>query len=140
MAASFEAQLGAALPNGFNSYFENVGGDLSRLAFRHAAYGARAALCGVLAVYGVGDTPGPDRLPEVMRLMFTRGLTVQSFFGEMLGGARATAAVRAMIEDGSLRPQETRLEGIAALPDAFSGIFRGNDHARKVVLHIADPE
>jgi NADPH-dependent curcumin reductase CurA len=136
----FDAKLKEAMPNGFNGYFENVGGDLTRRVFPHAAYGARVALCGVLAVYGTGEEKGPDRLPEVMRLMFTKGLMIQGFFGEMLGGPAAIATNRAWIEEGSLQPIESILEGIDMLPQTFSGIFRGNSHIGKVVLHIADPE
>jgi NADPH-dependent curcumin reductase CurA len=137
---NFDAKLKVAMPNGFNGYFENVGGDLTRRAFAHAAYGARVALCGVLAVYGTGDEKGPDRLPELMRLMFTKGLAIQSFFGEMLGGPAATAMNRAWIEEAALKPAESILEGIGAMPEAYAGIFRGNSHVGKVVLHIADPE
>jgi NADPH-dependent curcumin reductase CurA len=138
--ADFDAQLKAALPNGFNAYFENVGGDLTRQVFHHAAYGARVALCGVLAVYGTGEASGPDRLPELMRLIFTKGLTIQSFFGELLGGAGATEANRKLIEEGKLKPAEAVLQGIETLPEAYAGIFGGNGHVGKVVLHIADPE
>jgi NADPH-dependent curcumin reductase CurA len=139
-AGDFDAQLKAALPQGFNVYFENVGGDLTRRAFAHAAYGARVALCGVLAVYAAGDESGPDRLPELMRLMFAKGLEIKSFFGEMLGGPAAIAANRAWIEEGRLTPAETILQGIESVPEAFAGIFGGNTHIGKVVLKIADPE
>ena len=136
----FPDRLKAALPDGFNGYFENVGGDISRIVAHNASYGATFALCGVLAVYGVGEDTGPDHLPEFMRLLFTKGLTVQSFFGELLGGADATAVMRELIESGTIKPLETRIEGIENMPSAFSGIFRGNDHLGKVVLHIADPD
>ncbi|AIT80565.1 MDR family NADP-dependent oxidoreductase [Novosphingobium pentaromativorans] len=139
-AADFSDRLAAALPGGFNAYFENVGGDMSRIAFQNASYGAKVALCGVLSVYAVGNETGPDRLPEVMRLLFTKGLTIQSFFGELLGGADATVAMRKLIEAGAITPRESIIEGIENLPAAFSGIFRGNDHVGKVVLHIADPD
>lgn len=75
-----------------------------------------------------------------MRLMFTKGLTIQSFFGEMLGGAAAIAKNRAWIAESALQPVETILEGIDTLPETYAGIFRGNSHVRKVVLHIAHPE
>ncbi len=139
-APDFDAQLAAALPKGFNMYFENVGGDLTRRAFAHAVYGARVALCGVLAVYAVGDESGPDRLPELMRLMFVKGLEIKGFFGEMVGGAKAIAANRAWIEEGKFKPAETILDGIECVPQAFAGIFSGNTHIGKVVLKIADPE
>ncbi len=139
-APDFDARLKQALPQGFNMYFENVGGDLTRRAVAHAGYGARVALCGVLAVYGVGDENGPDRLPELMRLMFVKGLEIKGFFGEMVGGAKAIAQNRQWIEDGRFKPAETILHGIESVPDAFAGIFQGNDHVGKVVLRIADPE
>lgn len=138
-APDFDARLKAALPQGFNMYFENVGGDLTRRAVANAAYGARVALCGVLAVYGRGEEKGSDQLPEFMRLMFTKGLEIKSFFGEMVGGAKAIAENRAWIGEGRFRPAETILNGIESVPDAFAGIFQGNDHVGKVVLKIADP-
>lgn len=139
-APDFDARLKAALPQGFNLYFENVGGELTSHAAAHAAYGARIALCGVLADYGVGDEKGPDRQPEFMRLMFIKGLEIKGFFGEMVGGAKAIAANRAWIEQGKFKPVETILEGIEHVPATFAGIFGGNTHVGKVVLKIAEPE
>jgi NADPH-dependent curcumin reductase CurA len=139
-AADFDARLAAALPNGFQVYFENVGGDLTRRVFAHAAYGARVPFCGVLAVYGAGNERGPDRLPELMRLIFTKGLEIKSFFGEVVGGANATARNREWIEQGRLTPVQAILDGIDRVPQAFAGIFAGNTHVGKVVVHVADPE
>ena len=136
----FGAELAAALPNGFNAYFENVGGDLTLNIIPHAVFQARMALCGLVSIYGVGKEEGPDRMPELLRGLFVKGLSITPFFGEVMGGAEAIAANRAWIEEGKLKPVETRLEGIESMPEAFSGIFRGNDNIGKVVLHVSDPD
>lgn len=38
-----------------------------------------------------------------------------------------------MIASGALKTQEERFHGIAAMPEAFCGLFRGENTGRRVV-------
>jgi NADPH-dependent curcumin reductase CurA len=136
-APDFDKRLAAALPQGFQVYFENVGGDLSLKVIAYAAYGARMPLCGLIANYGQASETGPDRLPHFLRTAFVKGIGIKAFHGESVGGAHALAANRTWIEQGKLKPAESIIDGFERIPEAFEGTFRGNSHIGKVVVRIA---
>ncbi len=56
-AADFEQQLAAALPNGADVYFENVGGAVFDAVMPHLNLHARVPLCGLASLYGHDATP-----------------------------------------------------------------------------------
>jgi NADPH-dependent curcumin reductase CurA len=59
-----------------------------------------------------------------------QGLVVFDF---ARGFPEALSTMAAMIADGRLKTQEERFEGIASMPEAFSGLFRGENAGRRVV-------
>lgn len=132
----FTDRLADALPDGFQIYFENVGGDMTLQVLEHATYGARVPLCGLLALYGARDTRRTDRMPDLMERIFLKGLEMRGFHGEGLGGAEALVANRDWIEEGRLRPAEVIVDGIEQVAGTFAGIFRGNSHVGKVVVRL----
>lgn len=59
------ARLRALAPNGFDIYFENVGGELLEkiVGGGHLKQDARVVLCGRIAQYDLAGTPGPGLAP-----------------------------------------------------------------------------
>ena len=69
----FADDLKAAVPQGVDVYFENVGGDVTRAVLPLMKYGGRVPMCGFLTLYGYGDEgPGPDQLPWLMRMIMLK--------------------------------------------------------------------
>ena len=137
-APDFAEQLKAACPDGIDVYVDNVGGDVMLTVLPLLKYGARMPVCGYIAYYGMGMTgPGPDKLPGFMRMIMSKGLEVRGFGGSMVGGRKALEDLAGWLRDGRLEAPETIVEGIEAAPEAFAGIFGGNDNLGKLLVKIA---
>src|SRR6476661_7698870 len=77
---TFADDLAAAVPDGVDVYFENVGGPVTRQVLRHVNLYARMPVCGLVADYNSSSAPeGRDRLPGFMGLVLRKSLTVRGF-------------------------------------------------------------
>ncbi len=66
-ADDFREQLAAAVPDGIDVYFENVGGAVFDAVRRHLNLYARIPVCGLVAGYNATEAPtGPDRMPGLL--------------------------------------------------------------------------
>lgn len=134
----YAARLAEACKGGIDLYVDNVGGDVTHAVLPLFKYRARMAVCGFIAYYGVGfEGPGPDRLPGFMRTIMSKGLEVRGFGGTMVGGAAALEQMGEWVRAGKLRYPETVVEGLAAAPAAFAGIFSGNGNVGKLLVRVA---
>jgi NADPH-dependent curcumin reductase CurA len=139
-ADDFAASLAAACPGGIHVYVESVGGEVTRTVLPLLKYGARMPVCGYIAYYGVGmEGPGPDRLPGFMRMIMSRGLEVRGFASAMIPGNAALDELARWVREGKLRCPESVVQGLAAAPAAFAGVFRGNPHIGKLLVKVAEP-
>ena len=134
----FAAQLKAACPSGIDVYVDNVGGDVTLAVLPLMNRGGRMPLCGYIAYYGMGMTgPGPDRLPGFFRTVMAKGLEVRGFAGFMVGGSQAIQDIAGWIREGKMQLPEAVVEGLAAAPQAFAGVFSGNDNVGKLLVKVA---
>jgi hypothetical protein len=125
-------RLRAAAPDGIDVYFDNVGGDhLEAAIFALRDFG-RVALCGAISQYNAErPVPGPRNLGlAVSRRLTLRGFIVtdhgdrmRDFLPEMAGWLR----------DGSVRYDETVVDGIDNAVEAFLGMLRGANLGKMVV-------
>ncbi len=118
-------------PDGVNVYFDNVGGDVLQAAMENLALGARVVLCGLMAQYNSDDMPpGPNPAFIIKARAIVRGLVVYDHedlrpeFEKTVGG---------WISAGDLRFNEDVAEGIAAAPDAFCALMRGENFGKALV-------
>lgn len=136
-APDFADQLKAALPEGADVYFENVGGDVTLAVLPHLKRGARMPMCGFIAYYGLGmEGPGPDRLPGFYRQIMAKGLEIKGFAG-IFGGQKGLEDIARWMKEGKLRFAESVVEGIEAAPEAFSSVFSGHAHVGKLLVRVA---
>jgi NADPH-dependent curcumin reductase CurA len=140
-AATFAADLAAAVPEGVDVYFENVGGHVAREVARYYNLYARVPVCGLVADYNATSSPeGPDRLPAYMRLILNKSLTVRGFiqgeFTESLG-RDFLRDMSAWVADGSVRYREDVVEGLQNAPEAFRGMLAGRNFG-KVLVRVSD--
>jgi NADPH-dependent curcumin reductase CurA len=138
-AADFPDQLKAAAPEGVDAYFDNTGGEVTLEVFRHLKRGARMAMCGYIAYYGVGmEGPGPDHLPALYRTIMATGLEIRGFAGFM-AGPKALEDIARWAKEGKLTFPETVVEGLDAAPEAFSRVFSGNSFIGKLLVKVSEP-
>jgi NADPH-dependent curcumin reductase CurA len=131
--ASLAAALDRAAPGGVDGNFENVGGlILDVVLSRMNAFG-RIALCGMISGY--------DGQPLVLsnaRLLLTQRLKLQGFIvsEHMPLWPQALKELGAAVASGKLRYRESVAQGIAAAPEAFLGLLKGQNFGKQLVKLI----
>ncbi len=137
-APDFAAQLKAACPKGIDAYFDNTGGDVTLEVFKNLNRGARMAMCGYIAYYGMGyEGPGPDHLPALYRTIMATGLEIRGFAG-LMAGPDALEDLARWVREGKIRSPEAVVEGIEAAPAAFASVFSGNNFVGKLLVKVAE--
>ena len=124
--------LGELAPHGIDVYFENVGGEHLAAALTHMNTFGLIAVCGMIAQYNSSEpVPGPSNLG----LLIGKRLKMQGF---LVSDYRASTAefyqeMGAWISAGAIRAEETIIDGIASAPDAFIGLFTGENMGKMLV-------
>jgi hypothetical protein len=130
-AENFDALLKAAVPDGIDGLFENVGGKCFDASARRLNNFARIALCGLVASYQ-GEEPSSLR---DLRVVLVKRLKIQGFivFDHLPFWPQALAELAALIADGKLHWRESVAEGIEAAPAAFLGLLEGRNFGKQLV-------
>ncbi|MGX5732396.1 NADP-dependent oxidoreductase [Pseudoxanthomonas beigongshangi] len=136
-AEDFADRLRAAVPDGIDVYFENVGGKVFDAVVPLLNDFARIPVCGTIATYNERDRvlQGPDRLPGFVSRILRQRLTVRGFiqrdfihlfpdFLEDMGQ---------WLKDGRVQYREDVVEGLENAPEAFFGLLKGRNFGKLVV-------
>jgi hypothetical protein len=130
-AAPVLKSLRAAAPEGIDVYFDNVGGDHLDAAFALARQNARFAICGMIEGY---NKPEPMCFKYIMRVMAMRirlkGFIIFDYFPRM---AEFYAEIGRWLASGAVKSRETVVEGLENMPDAFLGLFKGENVGKMLV-------
>lgn len=131
-----EKDLGAAVlagaPDGIDAFFDNVGGSHLEAALDAARLFARFAICGMISTYNAtAPSPGPSNLRQLIGknirmegFIVTHHLDLTPRFHEEMAG---------WVRDGKVTSRETVFEGIDRAPDAFLGLFSGENTGKMLV-------
>src|SRR3954451_18568143 len=123
--------LAAAAPDGIDVYFDNVGGDHLDAALALARNQARFAICGMIQGYNQAE---PTSLRFIMRIIVARirlkGFIVFDYFPRM---AEFYAEMGPWVANGTVKSRETVVEGLENTPDAFLGLFKGENTGKMLV-------
>ena len=123
--------LAAAAPEGIDVYFDNVGGDHLDAALAIARNNARFAICGMIEGYNSGQ---PTCLRFIMRIIAARirlkGFIVFDYFPRM---AEFYAEMGPWVSNGTVKSRETVVGGLENMPDAFLGLFTGENTGKMLV-------
>ena len=128
----YDAALESAAPDGIDVYFDNVGGPITDAVFDRLAVDARVAVCGQIALYNADERPtGPRKLRKLIESRATvEGFLVSDFVARF---DVATAALRRWVQEGSVDYRETVTHGLEHAPDAFVGLFDGENIGKQLV-------
>jgi NADPH-dependent curcumin reductase CurA len=126
----FAKDLKAALPNGVDGVFENVGGEPFQQALRRLNDFARVAVCGLIASYEGPPTALPD-----MRIFLVRRIKVEGFIvsDHMSLWPQAIGELAGHIAAGRLRWRETVRDGIENAPQALVDLLRGENFGKMLI-------
>lgn len=132
-APDLAAAVAAEFPSGVDVLFDNVGNAMVNRVLPLMTLHGRICVSGQVADY---NAPPAERAgivntaPFITHRVAMQGLVVFDFAP---GFPEALATMAAMIGDGRLAFAEERFDGLAAMPEAFCGLFRGENFGRRVV-------
>ena len=132
-AGNLYEDLKAAVPNGVDGYFENVGGEiLDAVLSRMNAFG-RIALCGMIASYD--GSPMPLKKPS---LLLTQRLKVQGFIVSESPEVwpEALTQLGGLVAQKKLQYRESVAQGLENAPEAFLGLLKGKNFGKQLVKLI----
>ncbi|QIB51718.1 NADP-dependent oxidoreductase [Pseudomonas sp. OIL-1] len=138
---SLESDLQQACPDGIDIYFENVGGKVFDAVMPLLNPHSRVPVCGLIAQYNATSLPeGPDRLPQLMRLLLSQRIRMQAFIIFDNYGPHYPEFLKVMtpwVKEGKVKVKEDVVEGLENAPRAFMGLLDGKNFG-KLVVKIAD--
>jgi NADPH-dependent curcumin reductase CurA len=124
--------LKEACPKGVDIYFDNVGGDVSDAVMPLINHGARIIICGQISVYcldkpDVGPRPQPYLLVNSAMM---KGFIITDYAPKFSEGV---AQLAQWLAAGKLKYAETVVEGFENTPQAFIGLFTGENLGKQIV-------
>jgi NADPH-dependent curcumin reductase len=123
-ADDFDAQIAAAMPEGIDVLFDNVGNAMIDRLLPFMRPGGRIVVSGQVADYNVApaDRVGiKNTAPFITHRLRMEGLVV---FDDLRAFPAAQAECAEMIKTDQLKLKEVVSDGIASLPEAFCALFQ----------------
>jgi NADPH-dependent curcumin reductase len=129
-SANFAEELKAALPNGIDGLFENVGGEPFRQALGRLNDFSRVAVCGLIASYEGALTALPD-----MRIFLVRRFKMEGFIvsDHMDLWPKAIGELVSLAAAKKLTWRETIRDGLENTPQALIDLLHGQNFGKMLV-------
>lgn len=122
----------AGAPDGIDVYFDNVGGPHLEAALATARLFARFAICGMISIYNATrPEPGPSNLAQLIGKNIRMEGFIVSHHWDMMPAFLDDLS--GWVKDGKVTWKETVFEGIEKAPDAFMGLFKGENLGKMLV-------
>lgn len=122
----------AAGTGGIDVYFDNVGGEHLEAALAALNVGGRVAMCGAIAQYNATE---PTPAPRNLMLAIGKQLTLRGFLvgGQRRHAAEFAAQMATWLADGTVRYDETIVDGLENAPQAFMDLLDGANTGKMLV-------
>jgi NADPH-dependent curcumin reductase CurA len=135
-ADDWRQQLKAATPDGIDVNFENVGGEIMEAVMARLNVRARMVLCGLISGYNETELPpGPRTFGKLLiNRVKLQGFIILDYYPRF---GEAIRELSGWVSDGSLRSEQTVVEGFEELPNALNMLFAGQNMG-KLVVRISD--
>jgi hypothetical protein len=125
-----------ACPRRVDVYFDNVGGEVSDAVLPLLNQGARVVICGQISLYNL-DKPDVGPRPQPYLLVnsaLMKGFIITNYASRFSEGVMQLAQ---WLAAGKLKYAETIVTGFENTPQAFIGLFSG-DNLGKQIVKVAD--
>ncbi|KAM9717995.1 prostaglandin reductase 1-like [Menidia menidia] len=129
---SLEEALRSAAPDGYDCFFENVGGHFSTVAIQQMRNFGRIAVCGSISTYN-DTTPQTGPYPHLT--MIFKQLKMEGFMQSRWEHKHPESLRRLMgwYKEGKLKCREHVTKGFDNMPAAFMGMLQGENLGKAVV-------
>lgn len=124
--------IGTICTDGVDIYFDNVGGEISDAVINNLNFQALIAICGQISLYNnTTVSVGPRLQPFLLgKSAMMRGFLVNNYKSEF---PDALQYLTKWVKEGKLDMSETIFHGFAQLPNAFLGLFTGENIGKMIV-------
>uniref|UniRef100_A0A4W6G139 Prostaglandin reductase 1 n=1 Tax=Lates calcarifer TaxID=8187 RepID=A0A4W6G139_LATCA len=130
--SSLEEALKKASPEGYDCFFENVGGPFSTVALQQMKNFGRIAVCGSISVYN-DTTPQTGPYPHLT--MIFKQLKMEGFMQSRWEHKHPESLRRLMgwLKEGKLHCREHITKGFENMPAAFMGMLQGDNIGKAII-------
>ncbi len=124
--------LEQACSTGVDLYFDNVGGPITDAVMRHLNRHARVVLSGQISSYNLEH---PDIGPRHFRQLIIKSATARGFlvFNYQERFPEGREQLKTWLLQGKIKPCETIVKGLEHMPQAFLGLFSGDNLGKQLV-------
>ncbi|MBO0351949.1 NADP-dependent oxidoreductase [Phormidium pseudopriestleyi FRX01] len=127
--------LKAACPNGIDVYVDHTAGPILEAVLQQINLGARIPLVGLISQYNAEKLPtGPNLMPLLVKRALIKGFLVGDYQERH---AEFIHDVSQWLQAGKLKYKEDVVKGLEAAPDAFMGLFQGQNFG-KLIVQVGD--
>jgi NADPH-dependent curcumin reductase CurA len=129
---SVRKEIAKICPDGVDVYFDNVGGEITDAVVANLDFHSRIALCGQISQY---NNTQPLLGPSILPMLLTRSVRLQGFIVSNYSDRfeEGFSHLAKWIIEGSLKYTETIIHGFDKLPQAFLGLFNGENMGKMLV-------
>ncbi|KAM6109602.1 prostaglandin reductase 1 isoform 3-T7 [Phoenicopterus ruber ruber] len=129
---SLDEALHKASPDGYDCFFDNVGGEFASIAINHMKKYGRIAVCGAISQY---NDSMPQKGPYVQVPMIFKELRMEGFIVTRWNNRREEGlkALLKWVVEGKLKYHEQVTEGFENMPTAFIGMLKGENLGKAIV-------
>ncbi|XP_015230996.1 PREDICTED: prostaglandin reductase 1-like [Cyprinodon variegatus] len=129
---SLEEALKKAAPEGYDCFFDNVGGHFSTVALQQMKSFGRIAVCGSISTYN-DATPQTGPYPHLT--MIFKELKMEGFMVNRWEHKNLESLKRLMawLKEGKIKCREHITKGFENMPAAFMGLLKGENIGKAVV-------
>ena len=135
--SDYAAKLSEVCPKGIDVYFDNVGGKLTDAVFLRINEKARVVVCGQIDQY---NATRPPRGPRILWHLIVKRARVEGFLVFDFAGryAEGQQQMAEWIQAGKIKYRETVVDGLENAPQAFIGLFSGENVGKQLVRIAED--
>ncbi|XP_008582126.1 PREDICTED: prostaglandin reductase 1 [Galeopterus variegatus] len=133
--ASLEETLKKASPDGYDCYFDNVGGEFSNTVILQMKKFGRIAICGAISVYNHTGPLPPGPSPEHI---IYQALRLEGFLYSNWQADARQKALKDLLQwvlERKIQYHEHITEGFENMPAAFMGMLKG-ENLGKAILKV----
>jgi NADPH-dependent curcumin reductase CurA len=124
--------IAEACPDGVDVYFDNVGGGISEAVLFNINKFSRTVNCGAISVYNSIELPQSISVQPflIKKSSSMQGFIVHDFAEKHPAGVKQLSE---WLDQDKLKYSETVREGFENIPQAFLGLFEGDNKGKMVV-------
>ena len=128
--ADWKAKLAAAVPNGIDIDFENVGGEIMNTVLELMNLHGRVILCGLISGYNKEDFALASFGTVLVKRLRVEGFIILDYASRFMEAATQLGQWKMF---GKIKDRETIVEGLEKAPEAINMLFTGGNTGKLIV-------